>query len=76
MAGQFSSSTDLQLHYGNIAMWQGYSYIMAEQLCSKNSEYNYTMAVHPCNSRNTVYCHNVAAQQQKGTQGYTTALLQ
>jgi len=50
----------LQLHYGNIAMWQGYSYIMAEQLCSKNSEYNYTIAVHPCNSKSTVYCHNVA----------------
>ena len=54
------------MHYGNIAMWQGYSWITAEQLCIKNSEYNYTMAIHPCNSRNTLLlprCSCVAAKR-------------
>ncbi len=63
---QFGSITVLQLHYGNIAMWQEYSYIMAEQLCSRNSEYNYIMAIHPCNSRNTVLlsqCSCIAAKR-------------
>jgi hypothetical protein len=47
-------------------MQQEYSYIMAEQLSSKNSVYNYIMAIHPCNNRNTILlprCSCIAAKR-------------